>query len=496
MVVLSLLESIKDTASRFLPSQYKTVVENMTQPHLTEISNEEVVFLCNSTNLNAGATVEVVRAVRCRIAESDAKVQYLTVLVLDALIRNCDTNLHLEVAAQKGLLRDLESIATRRQCFTDKESMAKRAALTLILNLSAWFTGHPDGRLYILTTLNDDVRHAIGPGAFAGISPDLSVRIQPSLRFQRVRQPSSGHNSQLLTHSRRGQPGPRATVVDAIGVNLPKEEELAAMLDCCVTLAEYLNNAKILEDGSIEMDDVIRSFKGQITADHDLVTLILSSDIKLENRDVFCDISQSQSAIIRRLETQLRPSQERQEAQRTKTPAAAAEVLAPQKDEAPTKTATTTTVTAESKATIPTTLPLSSAPLAPLAQPLNAAGGAVDNKPPVAQEDLPSALNDLFLMPLASTENAAPPLLPPEELAGAAEEAQRPRPPDALEEKEGEGGQKEPTGGDTVEEGKDKLQLEEGMEKKEEKQAQQKEPASGDCLAIDDFDAFLAGRIS
>ncbi|EKG00745.1 hypothetical protein TCSYLVIO_008292 [Trypanosoma cruzi] len=308
MVVLSFLENVKDAASRLIPTPYMDIVVEATKPELPTPQYESVAFLSDSANSSGDAAEDVVRAVRRRITDSDAKVQLLTVLVLGTLIKNCDNALHVEVASQKGLLRDLQNVATRTPCVTEKERMAKEAALALILNLSIWFTGHPDGRLYILTTISDDVRHAIGPNAFEGIQHD-TTQLNSSVMRQQQHNPrfnrqsrQSGRQQQQQQQRQRQQ----GLVVDAVGINFPTEEDLAAMLDCCMTLAEYLNNAKVQPDGSIKPDDVISGFRDKILADHKRVTVLLSSDLKLNNRDTLRDVSDSQSALIQRLQNDVK----------------------------------------------------------------------------------------------------------------------------------------------------------------------------------------------
>ncbi|EKF29036.1 hypothetical protein MOQ_007197 [Trypanosoma cruzi marinkellei] len=284
------------------------IVVEATKPELSTPQYESVAFLCDSANSSGDAAVDVVRAVRRRITDSDAKVQLLTVLVLGTLMKNCENALHVEVASQKGLLRDLQNVAIRTPCITEKERMAKEAALTLILNLSIWFTGHPDGRLYILTTISDDVRHAIGPNAFEGIQPDTNTQINSLAMRQQQQQRNPRFSRQPRQSGRQQQQRQRqqGLIVDAVGINLPTEEDLAAMLDCCMTLAEYLNNAKVQPDGSIKPDDVISGFRDKILADHKRVTVLLSSDLKLDNRDVLRDVFDSQSALIQRLQNDVK----------------------------------------------------------------------------------------------------------------------------------------------------------------------------------------------
>ncbi|KEG08883.1 hypothetical protein DQ04_06251000 [Trypanosoma grayi] len=329
MVVLSFLESIKDTASRMLPTPYMDIMEDATQPHLALPKYDGVAFLCESADTGEDTAVDVVRAVRRRITDDDPKVKYLTVLVLDALIKGCGRPLHLEVASQKGLLRDLQNIATHTPCITEKERMAKEAALALILNMSIWFTGHPDGRVYILTTISDDVRHAVGPNAFEGINPDTNTHVNVASRRHHQHHANSRSRHESRRH-RQQQNNPQQPVVDAIGINYPTEEELAAMLDCCMTLAEYLNNAKVLPDGSIEVDDVIRGFREKIQADHGMLTVMLSSDLQLPNRDVLRDISDSQSNLVQRLENNGRAEEPHNAAQPPTTDVAVTEEYRPQ----------------------------------------------------------------------------------------------------------------------------------------------------------------------
>ncbi|ORC91328.1 uncharacterized protein TM35_000063330 [Trypanosoma theileri] len=307
MVVLSFLEKVRDKASRLLPSDYMDVVEDATMPHLMEPRHESVMFLCDRVNNGIDTVVDVVRAIRRRIADNDVKIQYLTVLLLNTLIRQCVIAFHIELASQKGLLRDLQNIAVRYPCVTEREQLAKDAALELILNLSIWFTGYPDERLYILSCLSDDVREEAGANAFENIQPDtstqieaLKIRRQPSQRTGAQTQQQRSQQQQRRRQQQQQQP--TAPIVDAIGVNFPTDENLATMVECCTTFAEYLNNANVKEDGSIEVDDIIREFRKKISSDHAELALLLGSDLKLPNRDVLNDIYNSQTAIFQRLE--------------------------------------------------------------------------------------------------------------------------------------------------------------------------------------------------
>ncbi|RNF18496.1 uncharacterized protein Tco025E_04498 [Trypanosoma conorhini] len=482
MVVLSLLENIKDAASRLIPTPYKDIVVEATQPQLSMPREESVSFLCRSANSDSEAAGDVVQAVRQRITESDAKVQFLTVLVLDALVKNCDATVHLAVASQKGLLRDLQNIATRVPCVTEKERMAREAALALILNLSIWFTGHPDGRLYILTTISDDVRHAIGPNAFENVDPDTNTQITlaANRRQQRRRPEAPGQARQPRQQQQRRwrQEGP---VVDAVGVNYPKEEELAAMLDCCMTLAEYLNNAKVLPDGSIEADDVIRGFREKIVEDHKLVTVLLSSDLKLDNRDVLRDVSDGQVALLRRMETDVLLSRNQTSPPSRAADVAATEMYRPQVVTPTPPAAAMEQGTGIATATNPTAPQVESAAVSTaLAMAPPEAVNAVEESKPSAVQETTKAVEDLFVAAPAHANFADPPQ--------AKTDAEAPLP--TLTASEGNAAEA------VVEEGR---QPQRGQERTKDQPGQQEkakeEKTSQSTGGEDDFDAFLEERL-
>ncbi|KAH9598018.1 VHS domain [Trypanosoma melophagium] len=325
MVVLSFMEKVRDQASRLLPNDYMETVEEATLPHLMVPERETLMYLCDCVNRSNDAIVDIVRAIRRRITDNDAKVQYLTVLLLNALVRHCVIAFHIELASQKGLLRDLQNIAIRYPCVTEREQLAKDAALELILNLSIWFTGHRDGRLYILASLSDDVRMEAGANAFENIHPDTNTRIEAL----KIRRQSSRQQQQQQQQQSQLQQS-TAPIVNAIGVNFPTDEQLAAMVECCTTFAEYMNNANVKGDGSIEVDDVILEFRKKISSDHAKLSLLLGSDLKLTNRDVLTDISNSQTTLLQRLQNGAKsdstkttlppPQRQQQEKQKVVTP--------------------------------------------------------------------------------------------------------------------------------------------------------------------------------
>lgn len=170
MVNTNIFDSIKDKASKLLPTPYTDIVEECTSSHLTEPIGEDVMLIIDSANTKPDAVEDVLRAVRSRLDSDDSGVQHLTILLLQALIQNCGPALHREVASQKILLRDLVNIAV--QVPVNVRAMrAMEAARCLILNLSLWFADHSDPHCMILTTLVNDVRQAAGPNAFAGCDP-------------------------------------------------------------------------------------------------------------------------------------------------------------------------------------------------------------------------------------------------------------------------------------------------------------------------------------
>lgn len=306
MVLLTFLEEVKDKASRLIPTAYMEIVEECTTPSLSIPTYEHVMFLCDSANSKPEAIVDIVRALRRRITNEDAAVRHLTILLLDAMMKNCASGFHVEVASQKGLLRDLVNIAIDPPT-SARGMQAKEAALTLIMNLAVWFAGHPDPRCHILTTLANDVRLALGPNAFEGIRPDTNTRMKMQAAHAPPRANSASGRPGAASAGHERAAREKRKIIDAIPINYPTEETISGMLDACVALSEYLQNAEISEDGSLRMDDVILGFQSKILHDHDYVTILLSSNLQVD-RDVLRSISDSQSAVLETIRKRRQPT--------------------------------------------------------------------------------------------------------------------------------------------------------------------------------------------
>ncbi|KAG5464363.1 hypothetical protein LSCM1_00546 [Leishmania martiniquensis] len=304
MVQLSFIEEIKDRASRLVPTPYMEIVEECTAPHLLIPTYEHVKFLCETVNRKPEAVSDVVRALRRRIADSDVAVKHLTVQLLESMIKNSSTSFHLEVASQKGLLRDLVAVACMRPT-TGRAMQAKEAALLLTLNLSIWFRGHPAEESYILTTLADDVRSQMGPNCFEGLEPERSARMRVQVgTSNRHRERSENRTGDAPDkHAARvhGHRHDRRNVVDAIPIDLPTPERISAMLDACMAFSEYVNNAEINSEVHLRDDDVVQSYLSQVREDHVYATILLSSNLQLD-RDLLRTVTDSQSAVLAKVE--------------------------------------------------------------------------------------------------------------------------------------------------------------------------------------------------
>lgn len=316
MVQLSLLEEIKDKASRLIPTAYMEIVEECTAPHLLIPTYEHMKFLCETVNKKPDTIVDVVRALRRRIADSDVAVKHLTVQLLESMIKNTTTAFHIEVASQKGLLRDLVNVACM-QPTTGRAMQAKEAALLLTLNLSIWFRGHPAEECYILTTLADDVRNQLGPNCFEGIEPERNTRVRVQVNAPPpARAAPRASDSRAAAGRGATQRQDKRPIVDAIPIDLPTPERVSAMLDACMTFSEYLHNVEMDTDKPLTKDEVVQSYLSQVKADHDYVTMLLTSNLQLD-RDLLRTISDSQTAVLRKVS-----KVSAQLAARTGTPAA------------------------------------------------------------------------------------------------------------------------------------------------------------------------------
>ncbi|AYU83893.1 conserved hypothetical protein [Leishmania infantum JPCM5] len=304
MVQLSLIEEIKDKALRLMPNPYADIVEECTAPQLLIPTYEHVKFLCETVNKKPESTVDVVRAIRRRIADSHVAVKHLTIQLLESMIKSCSTWFHIEVATQKGLLRDLVAVACV-QPTTGRAMQAKESALLLTLNLSIWFRGHPAEECYILTTLADDVRNQMGPNCFEGLEPERNARMKVEVhapnrnRRQPGQRSDAGHDYQ--GERSHGHHRDKRSVVDAIAINLPTSERVSAMLEMCMTFSDYVNNTETNPNVCLRDDEVVQSYLSQLREDHIYVTILLSSNLQLD-RDLLRTVSDSQSAVLAKVE--------------------------------------------------------------------------------------------------------------------------------------------------------------------------------------------------
>jgi hypothetical protein len=311
MASMSFMDEVKDKASRIIPSAYSEIVEETTSDVLLAPNYQNIVFICDSANANHENVTDIVRAIRRRMDNKSAKVQYFTVQVLDSLIKNCGLNVHVEVAETKGLLHDLFVIATRKPS-RDGEREACTAALTLILNMSLWFSGHPDDRLKVLMELADHVRKSCGPNVFEGIEPDVTVQLkrtsgaatsaakQQAAVARRQRRQEAEYLRLQQEYALAASQQHHQQVVKAIPLVIPTDEEISGMLDACLVLAECLNTAES-QGSPIIGDELISNVATQIRRDHRNIAMILSSGAEISNMDVLLSVTDTQTTIIQRL---------------------------------------------------------------------------------------------------------------------------------------------------------------------------------------------------
>jgi hypothetical protein len=314
MATMSFMDEVKDKASRIIPSAYSEILEETTSDVLLAPNYQNVVFLCDSANANPENVTDIIRAVRRRIDNKSPKVQFFTIQVLDSLIKNCGPAVHHEIADTKGLLHDVFVAATKKPS-RDGEREATNAALTLILNMSIWFSGHADDRLRVLTELADHVRKSCGPNVFEGIEPDVTVQLkrsnanssaptqaarqQAAARRQRRQETEYLRLQQEYALSAAQQPH-RQPTVKAIPLIIPTDEEVSGMLDACLVLAECLNTVES-QGTPIIGDELISNVAMQIRRDHRNLAMILSSGAEIPNMDVLFSVTDSQTSIIQRL---------------------------------------------------------------------------------------------------------------------------------------------------------------------------------------------------
>ena len=310
MSQMSFVDEMKDKAGRLIPTAYTDIVTEATSDILLLPDMEKITFICDSANLKEENAVDVVRAVRRRIDNKNPKVQAFTVTLLDKLVKECGAIVHLEIAETKGLLRDLVNIAVKVPS-RDGEREAKKSALTLILSMTIWFSAAAaaNEKLKPLILLADDVRKLAGEKAFEGIEVETGVRLKrvaaPQQRaernqesFQRAQQREYLRLQRMHQQQQAAASHPR--VVAAIPVILPSDEEVSAMLDSCLLLAECLNTA---ESSGVPVigDEIIAGIASEIRKQHRHVTILVSSGADVPNMEMLLSVVDSQSAVIERL---------------------------------------------------------------------------------------------------------------------------------------------------------------------------------------------------
>ena len=138
---LTLKESVKDAASRLVVNPFSSLVEVATYYTLTEPDWPRFTALCY--HAADDGVDDLVQAVRRRLSNTNSRVQYFTILLLQHLIRGCGPRMHLAIAEQKPLQKELVGIAIRQPQSAD-DIKAKRAALQLIINCDQWFKAAAD----------------------------------------------------------------------------------------------------------------------------------------------------------------------------------------------------------------------------------------------------------------------------------------------------------------------------------------------------------------
>eukprot|EP00758_Cryptobia_borreli_P015607 Tbor_TRINITY_DN603_c0_g1::TRINITY_DN603_c0_g1_i1::g.1631::m.1631 len=305
MPTLTFMEEMKDKASRLIPSQFTNLIEDTTKETLTSFNYEHTMIICDHANSNPDNVVQIVRAVRRRIDHPNSKVQYFTVLLLDALIKNCYEELHNEIAVTKALQRGLVNIAVKVPT-RDGEYEAKKCALTLILNMSYWFIGAKHDETKMLSKLADEVRALTNPLVFEDIEADPTYQLKraPPNRTaqQRQRRPrnTANQNSNRLA-------GEQQRVVTAIPVYQYTGEQISGMLDACSLLSECLNEAE-MSNRSIIGDEIISGIAVEVRSEHRKMSILISSGAEMENIDVLLTVSDSQTAVMQYLQDVIKNS--------------------------------------------------------------------------------------------------------------------------------------------------------------------------------------------
>ena len=129
---------MKDKASGVGGNPFTSQVEAATAVWLTTPDLSQVTGLAAQSNGEEDAE-RVVQAFRRRLSNSDPKVQYLTILALQALVRSGGPRLHLAVAEARPLQKNLVDIALLTNPTKPFHPESRRAAAQFILNCAAWF---------------------------------------------------------------------------------------------------------------------------------------------------------------------------------------------------------------------------------------------------------------------------------------------------------------------------------------------------------------------
>lgn len=342
-MALTFLEDMSDRASRLIPTPFAEIVDDATGEVNITPHWDRFFAICDFANTKPDTITDIVRAVRRRIDHKNAKVQYFTVMLLQTLVKSCGLPVHEEIAATKGMLRDLVTLC-QKECHRDGDREARDAALQLVYNMSYWFDGHVSPKVAPLANLanyartqgvnfegvpRDDFKVLVEVQQAQGAAPRTSRRVPHSRLHEAQQQQASRqaagtlapeerqrrHQMQLEAQMMREDQAAQdealmlrylepPRVADAIPVEAPTEAQIASFMDNVMLLVDCLNGIEgDPNGGGADARDYVSQVAMQVRREHKSVELILSAGVEVANMDILLSLSDSQLAVLDRLKS-------------------------------------------------------------------------------------------------------------------------------------------------------------------------------------------------
>ena len=166
-----------------------------------DVNWEKVLEICDLMNLTIQNGRELLKTIRKRLTNTDKNICYLTLVVVETMIKNGGRSFHMLLSSTPDLLKEISIIAA-----SSEDHISVEHARKLVLALSLFSHGrrelkgftamatHTELAEYRKTTITEDWRTVTGPGT-AGIKSDpksyqeISPRAPPETHVVRTSEP-------------------------------------------------------------------------------------------------------------------------------------------------------------------------------------------------------------------------------------------------------------------------------------------------------------------